>query len=121
MHFSPTYFFCVVVLESGCNTTISRSNGFVEYQKNKMVAKLSCLFEYDLAGSEIAYCDGEKWDRELGSCRQDVEHSKVCDFETATMCGWTQDQRENSFPWVRRNGWNAIGKLKFGPKHDHTV
>lgn len=83
--------------------------------------KLSCKFGFDLAGSEISYCDGERWDRELGECRPDIGHKKVCDFETADLCGWTQNQWENDFLWRRRNGWNAIGKLKFGPKHDHTV
>lgn len=81
--------------------------------------KLSCKFGFDLAGSETSYCDGERWISELGECRPDIGHKKVCDFET-DLCGWTQNQREN-ISWRRRNGWNAIGKLKFGPKHDHTV
>lgn len=82
---------------------------------------MSCQFGYDLAGSESAYCDGRHWDRELGECRPTIGLTKSCDFETADLCGWTQDSQENDFPWFRRNGWNAIGKLKFGPKHDHTV
>lgn len=100
---------------------MTRPNGIVQLQKDKLAMKLSCNFGFDLAGSEASYCDGEQWDRELGECRPDIGHKKVCDFETADLCGWTQNQRENDFLWRRRNGWNAIGKLKFGPKHDHTV
>lgn len=100
---------------------MTRPNGIVQLQKDKITLKLSCNFGFDLAGSESSYCDGEKWDRMLGQCRPDIGHKKLCDFETADLCGWTQNQRENDFEWRRRNGWNAIGKLKFGPKHDHTV
>lgn len=106
---------------AGCNATMTRPNGIVQLQKDKLIRKLSCNFGFDLAGSETSYCDGEKWDRELGACRPDTGHKKVCDFETAGLCGWTQNERESDFSWRRRNGWNAIGKLKFGPKHDHTV
>lgn len=101
--------------------TVERSNGTVQLQHDRMTLKLSCKFGFDLAGSETAYCNGKRWDRELGDCRPDIGHSKVCDFETADLCGWSQDRIENDFLWVRRNGWNTNGKLKFGPKHDHTV
>lgn len=112
----------IVSLESGCSSvTQHKSNGRVELERNQITLKLTCNDGFNLAGSETAYCDGREWDRELGECREDVGHTKVCDFETAYLCGWTQDERENGFPWRRRNGWNAIGNLKFGPKHDHTV
>ena len=100
---------------------MTRPNGIVQLLKDTVTLKLSCNFGFDLAGSETSYCNGEQWDRELGECRPVVSYSKVCDFETSDLCGWTQNERENAFPWRRRNGWNAIGKLKFGPKHDHTV
>lgn len=107
--------------ESGCRQTPQRSNGLIQLENDDITVKLSCNYGYNLAGQETAYCDGRQWDRELGECREDLGRTKVCDFETANLCEWTQDLRENDFPWKRRNGWNAIGKLKFGPKHDHTV
>lgn len=82
---------------------------------------MSCDVGFDLAGSAITYCDGEEWDRQLGECREESSQPKVCDFETASLCGWTQNRGENDFNWIRKNGFNSFGTLKFGPKHDHTV
>lgn len=88
--------------------------------EKKQQAMLFCQDGYLSAGSKNAFCDGVQWDRELGDCRPDVQHTKSCDFETSDLCEWTQDS-ENDFPWVRRNGWTSFEKLEFGPKHDHTV
>ncbi|XP_031625309.1 uncharacterized protein LOC116341763, partial [Contarinia nasturtii] len=51
--------------------------------------------------------------------RLDVGHTKSCDFETVSLCGWKEDT-ENDFHWMQRNGWNSYEKLESGPKHDHT-
>lgn len=88
--------------------------------EKKQRSMLFCQDGYVSAGSAIAFCDGKNWDRTLGECRLDVNHTKVCDFETVSLCGWTQDN-ENDFHWARRNGWVSYEKLEFGPKHDHTV
>lgn len=82
---------------------------------------LFCQDTFVAAGTTIAFCNGTSWDRNLGYCRSDVGHSKVCDFETISICGWTQDEEENDFHWVRKSGWNSFEKLEYGPKHDHTV
>lgn len=108
-------------LETGCKIIQHRANGTIQLQRDKMTLKLSCNVGFDLAGSELTHCDGEQWDRELGECRQESVQSMVCDFETATLCGWTQNDGENDFSWIRKNGFNSFGRLKFGPTHDHTV
>lgn len=81
---------------------------------------LFCHDEFVAAGNSISFCNGTSWDRQLGECRLDVGHSKVCDFETISICGWTQYE-ENDFKWVRKSGWTSFEKLEYGPKHDHTV
>lgn len=108
------------ILESGCKAPTQRQNGWVMTDAKKQNAMLFCPDGYLSAGSTMAYCDGQQWDRELGECRQDIGYSKICDFETVDLCEWTQDSN-NDFPWVRRSGWNSFEKLEFGPKHDHTV
>lgn len=108
------------MLESGCKLPQARPNGYVMIDEKKQQAMLFCQDGYLSAGSTNTYCDGVAWDRELGECRPDVQHTKSCDFETSDLCEWTQDG-ENDFPWVRRNGWTSFEKLEYGPKHDHTV
>lgn len=88
--------------------------------EKKETVMLFCKEGYLSAGTTIAFCDGQQWDRELGECRLDRENPKICDFETGNVCEWTQDG-ENDFPWLRKNGWNSFEKIEFGPKHDHTV
>lgn len=88
----------------------------------KQKSMLFCQDGFVTAGNGIAFCNGEKWDRNLGECRLDVGHSKMCDFEAVHLCGWTQDgDNDNDFQWVQKNGWTSFEKLEYGPKHDHTV
>lgn len=88
--------------------------------EKKQKSMLFCQEGFVSAGSSISFCNGLKWDRELGDCRLDTGHANVCDFESASICGWTQDEG-NDFHWIRKNGWNSFEKLEYGPKHDHTV
>lgn len=111
---------CDFLIEPGCKIPQKRENGFVMTDEKKQKVLLFCQDGYISSGSTIAFCDGVKWDRELGECRKDVGYTKMCDFETSTLCGWTQDT-ENDFFWARRNGWTSYEKFEFGPKHDHTV
>lgn len=90
----------------------------LDEKKQKLM--LFCQDGFIAAGSTISFCDGKDWDRQLGECRFDVGHSKVCDFETVSLCGWTQDA-SSDIHWVRKNGWTSYEKLEYGPKHDHTV
>lgn len=86
-----------------------------------MSAMLYCNSGYISAGSTTTFCDGILWDREIGTCRKDAGFTKECDFETKNMCGWVQDESENDFSWVRKNGWRSFERLEYGPKYDHTV
>lgn len=88
--------------------------------EKKQKSMLFCQEGFVSAGSSISFCNGLTWDRELGDCRLDTGHSNMCDFESVSICGWTQDDG-NDFHWIRKNGWNSFEKLEYGPKHDHTV
>ncbi|XP_055313712.1 MAM and LDL-receptor class A domain-containing protein 1-like isoform X2 [Sitodiplosis mosellana] len=108
-----------ICIKTGCPHPQRRSNGLVMLDEKKQKSMLFCQEGYVAAGSSISFCNGNTWDRELGECRLDVGHSKICDFESVSICGWTQDDG-NDFHWVRKNGWNSFEKLEYGPKHDHT-
>lgn len=110
----------MIALEPGCQIPSDRTNGSVMMDEKKQTVMLFCQNGYLSAGSTMAYCNGRQWDRELGNCRPDKGHTKVCDFETNDLCEWIQDP-ENEFPWLRKNGWTSFEKIEFGPKHDHTV
>lgn len=80
-----------------------------------------CYTGYELAGSDIALCDGVKWDRALGTCRKtQIGPETSCDFESQKLCGWKSDPT-HEFDWKRRNGVATTKQLKTGPKHDHTT
>lgn len=67
----------------------------------------------------MAFCNGEKWDRKIGSCKPSNNTMMTsCDFESISMCGWTHDTTSD-YTWMRKNGDN--GALRTGPKHDHTT
>lgn len=45
-------------------------------------AALFCEPNYEIIGSNFAHCDGTKWDRAIGSCKEtDNTPSTMCDFE----------------------------------------
>lgn len=77
------------------------------------------MFGYELIGNQITFCNGIQWDRSIGTCTlANTTRSSLCDFESITICGWTDDYTSD-YTWVRRNG--AIGPIRTGPSHDHTI
>lgn len=109
-----------VFTESGCDSPpFDVNNGHILLLENTKKV-LVCNYGYHVNGSSIAFCNGESWDRPLGTCAAALGDSMSCDFETNNLCGW-QSELRTSFVWKRRNGWVSFEQLDYGPKHDHTV
>lgn len=84
-------------------------------------ALLFCMPNYQVVGSHSTFCNGTHWDRPLGTCRQtNIGPQTSCDFETADICGWTNDP-SNDYEWIRGYGYNTFEHLVSGPSHDHTT
>lgn len=108
-------------LERGCKPLSAPENGLIAVQNNGASVLVFCKPKFEIAGSAIAFCDGESWDRGIGRCRAtSIEPETYCDFETSDNCGWV-NSLANDFIWTRRNGWISYEKLESGPRHDHTV
>ena len=46
--------------------------------------------------------------------------ASTCDFESSTICGFTQDvSGQDNFDWTRQSG--ATSKKDHGPMSDHTL
>nr|AAW79509.1 SR-CI [Drosophila simulans] len=102
----------------GCERPEDPENGHVE--NLFLRADVVCHDGYVLVGGRTAYCDGERWNTQLGSCRRSNhtrDHS--CDFESEDQCGW---EAETTFrrPWKRVSPVSDIHSLRTGPRHDHT-
>ncbi|XP_061724496.1 MAM and LDL-receptor class A domain-containing protein 2-like [Cydia pomonella] len=77
-----------------------------------------CLPGY--TGSATLFCDGQKWNGTAPVCVSDpVPVELSCDFETPSLCGWTQDSRHD-FDWTRINKKTPSSFLFTGPAFDHT-
>ncbi|EDV57700.2 uncharacterized protein Dere_GG24983 [Drosophila erecta] len=102
----------------GCVQLEDPENGHVE--SDPLKTDIVCHDGYVLVGSRTAYCDGEEWNTQLGSCRRSNhtrDHS--CDFESEDQCGW---EAETTFrrPWKRVSTASDFHSLRTGPRHDHT-
>ncbi|XP_044778247.1 MAM and LDL-receptor class A domain-containing protein 1 isoform X2 [Drosophila simulans] len=85
-----------------------------------MKAKIICSDGYGLVGNRIAYCDGEKWSTQLGSCAlRGQTRTASCDFESEDMCGWTAELSFLS-TWKRVSTVADFHSEKTGPQEDHT-
>lgn len=94
-------------------------NGNLLPKLHGSLIELSCMYGNELIGNQITFCNGIQWDRTIGNCvLTNNTRSSVCDFESITMCGWTDDHTSD-YTWIRRNG--AIGPIRTGPSHDHTI
>ncbi|KAH8352668.1 hypothetical protein KR084_005593 [Drosophila pseudotakahashii] len=103
----------------GCEQHDVPENGQIE--KTSMRAEIMCRDGYVLVGSRTAFCDGEEWNTQLGSCllsNHTGDHS--CDFESEDLCGW---EPESNFrqPWRRVSAVSEFHSLATGPHHDHTI
>lgn len=114
------FYFWATFLEGGCSEVIAAENSFIQMEKNDAVVMLFCDPGYVVAGSNMAFCDGRNWDRNIGKCRETrVGPETWCDFEVHDYCGWTSDP-DQDFEWKRRNGYVLSQKVNVGPMHDHT-
>uniref|UniRef100_A0A182TGR4 Scavenger receptor class C n=1 Tax=Anopheles melas TaxID=34690 RepID=A0A182TGR4_9DIPT len=110
-----------VCVKSGCSLLAPIESGHVLYEMNKASAFLSCFEGTELAGSRNAYCNGTHWDRPLGVCRRTGQATPTaCDFETESLCGWSNDALHD-FDWKRSDGTLNPRALRTGPKYDHTT
>uniref|UniRef100_A0A182K082 Probable Ufm1-specific protease 2 n=1 Tax=Anopheles christyi TaxID=43041 RepID=A0A182K082_9DIPT len=110
-----------VCVKSGCGMLAQVESGHVLYEMNKASAFLSCFEGTELAGSRNAYCNGTHWDRPLGVCRRTGQTTATaCDFETESLCGWSNDALHD-FDWKRSDGTLNPRALRTGPKYDHTT
>nr|AAW79543.1 SR-CIV [Drosophila simulans] len=104
--------------KSGCQEYEQIQNGFV--LNAPMKAKIICSDGYGLVGNRIAYCDGEKWSTQLGSCAlRGQTRTASCDFESEDMCGWTAELSFLS-TWKRVSTVADFHSEKTGPQEDHT-
>uniref|UniRef100_A0A182NZY7 MAM domain-containing protein n=1 Tax=Anopheles epiroticus TaxID=199890 RepID=A0A182NZY7_9DIPT len=110
-----------VCVKSGCSVLAPVDSGHVLYEMNKATAFLSCFEGTELAGSRNTYCNGTHWDRPLGICRRTGQATATaCDFETESLCGWSNDALHD-FDWKRSDGTLNPRALRTGPKYDHTT
>lgn len=96
-------------------------NGEIEMQDDRLSATVICKENFVVAGNAQAFCDGQKWDRQLGVCRlsnHTLDHA--CDFETVDLCGWTHTVALGQ-QWQRIATASYVGTYRTGPRHDHTL
>ncbi|XP_017015090.2 uncharacterized protein Sr-CI [Drosophila takahashii] len=102
----------------GCEEHDVPENGQIE--RNSLRAEIMCRDGYVLVGSRTAFCDGEEWNTQLGSClRSNHTGDHSCDFETEDQCGWEAEQNFRQ-PWRRVSAVSEFHSLATGPHHDHT-
>ncbi|XP_052837894.1 uncharacterized protein LOC128253500 [Drosophila gunungcola] len=102
----------------GCEENKDPENGRV--LSDPLKAEIVCLDGFVLVGSRTAYCNGEEWNTQLGTCRRSNhtdDHS--CDFESEDQCGWEAEVTYRQ-PWRRVSAVYDHHSLRTGPHHDHT-
>ncbi|XP_016946521.1 uncharacterized protein LOC108022181 [Drosophila biarmipes] len=104
---------------SGCEKPKDPENGRVLDDPWK--AEVMCLDGFVLVGSRTAYCDGEKWSTQLGTCRRS-NHTKdhSCDFESEDLCGWESEEGV-WLSWKRISVVGDFHDVRTGPRYDHSV
>ncbi|KAH8348763.1 hypothetical protein KR084_010856, partial [Drosophila pseudotakahashii] len=102
----------------GCEKPKDPENGRV--LDDSLKAEIVCLDGFLVVGSRTAFCDGEKWSTQLGSCERSnrtADHS--CDFESEDMCGW-ESEEPIWVPWKRISAATDFHDIRTGPRYDHT-
>lgn len=113
---------CIALLiGAGCDTVQTPSNSDINVQHHGASVSLFCKSGYQVVGNREAYCDGMEWDRTLGTCQAAETATRTeCDFEATDACGWENDS-DNNYDWIRRNGFESFHSFVSGPTHDHTT
>lgn len=126
---------CFWLSEAGCKP-LDRANGKVITIDAWASASLTCQSGFELAGPELAYCNGTNWDRPLGDCRETQNSTSSCDFENANICGWSPTTKNikkkinTNYNWIRTNGVDRLNQMELkngepivrsGPINDHTT
>ncbi|XP_059622745.1 uncharacterized protein LOC132265959 [Phlebotomus argentipes] len=109
--------------KGGCSKPKPAKNGIIEPGEGVFSVLLFCLPGFEVTGAREAFCDGSTWDRQLGSCRETrVGPQTSCDFESVTICGWTNDD-SHDVNWIRSSGsqWRQGRPPRSGTTHDHTI
>lgn len=107
------------LLGGDCPKQTDIENGNLVLSMNSAKTEIFCKSGYEIVGNQLSFCDGDKWDRTIGSCEPSNDTiSTSCDFESASICGWTHD-KTSDYKWTRKNG--DTGPLRTGPRHDHTT
>ncbi|XP_017038356.1 uncharacterized protein [Drosophila kikkawai] len=104
--------------KSGCPEQDTKEHGVVFYFELR--SQILCHEGYVLMGNRVAYCDGEQWNTQLGTCiKSNHTQDHSCDFETEDQCGW---YTETTFrrPWKRISTVADFHSANTGPQHDHT-
>ncbi|XP_037710945.1 MAM and LDL-receptor class A domain-containing protein 2-like [Drosophila subpulchrella] len=81
--------------KSGCKF----ENGTIT---NSLKLEVSCP-NADLFGHSIAYCDGEEWSNELGTCYTQPTPAYSCNFENMNRCNW--------MPFPYPSLWNRVSDV----------
>ncbi|XP_062568590.1 mucin-5AC-like isoform X2 [Saccostrea cucullata] len=92
----------------------------IESKLRNGLLKYSCKSGLTLIGNSTLYCDGSKWSSEVPQCIY-VEPKKSCDFETADLCDWEQNDSDTPyFDWTRTTAAQIRHSTGTGPSSDHT-
>ncbi|XP_063543024.1 MAM and LDL-receptor class A domain-containing protein 1-like isoform X2 [Cydia strobilella] len=106
-----------VCVRSGCTMPTIDYAIILPTHRNAWL-NIFCLPGY--TGSATLFCDGQRWNGTAPVCVSDPAPVELsCDFETPTLCGWTQDSRHD-FDWTRINKKTPSSFLFTGPAFDHT-
>lgn len=111
-----------IFLEAGCSPISRVDNGQINYINKKSTAILVCDAYFEAVGSAKSFCDGTKWDRAIGSCKETSNAPPLqCDFETEAICGYIHDN-DNDLDFKRSSGYNnRTMSIATGPHADHTI
>ncbi|XP_055626420.1 MAM and LDL-receptor class A domain-containing protein 1-like [Toxorhynchites rutilus septentrionalis] len=110
-----------ICAKPGCGVLPAVENGFIFYENTDAAATVYCNSGYQVSGSMYSYCDGYRWDRQLGYCRETgLTVQTSCDFEVVDWCGWTNEASHET-GWKRSAGVISKKVLKTGPSSDHTT
>ncbi|GAB0100305.1 hypothetical protein DMENIID0001_163240 [Sergentomyia squamirostris] len=103
--------------KAGCPMPQVADHGIIIPGDRLFSALLFCMPGFEIAGARETFCDGDTWDRQLGSCRETrVGPQLSCDFESPTLCDWANDD-SHDINWIRSSGVDS----QTNPRFDHTI